>query len=180
MKFLISILLAAFMIIIGCNNPTYESPQPGIVEVHLRVSAGSFEITSKDSINITITQLRTTRADGAFANIYDNVNALADYPDNVNIIDALDKEIVIGQMYLPPDHFTNLLLTVGSPTLFVYGKRRITVTTASDYDALQILPVDYKIEENKKTLIKIYCNLDSLLIKRAEGYEFHPVFNIEK
>jgi hypothetical protein len=180
MKLFISILLVIIIIFTGCDNPAYESPKPGIIEVHLKATSGAYTVTSKDSLTMTIAQLRTTREDSAFANIYDNVNALADYTDNVNIIDALDKEIVIGQMYLPPNHFVNLLISVGAPTLFVYGKRRITVTTASDYDALQILPVDFKIEENKTTLIKITCNLDSMLIKRAEGYEFYPKFKIEK
>jgi hypothetical protein len=180
MKFFYSAIFILIFVFSSCENPTYESPDPGIVEVHLTVSAGAFAISSTDSLVMIISQLRTTREDSAFANIYDNVNSLTDYADNFNLISALNKEVVIGQMYLPPQRFVNLLLTVASPTLFVYGKRRIAVTTASDYDALQILPVDYKIEENQTTVIKVSCNLDSMLIKRAEGYEFHPIFKIVK
>jgi hypothetical protein len=166
-----------FVLFFACSNPN-ESPQPGIIEVQLKTQSGSFSISPTDSLVVNIVSLRTTRDDGATAYIYDNVNSLRDNTDAVNVLSAISSNIVIGQMYLPPQKFVELLLTVEPGGLFVYGNRRIGVTVPANYDALVRLPIEFKIEELQTTYLTITCNLDSLLLKRAEGYEFRPDFSV--
>jgi hypothetical protein len=172
-KYLIPLVLLFFFF--GCKDSSYNSPVPGIIEVRLKINRTDFEIIG--NFNLTVESLKIETPTGSYADIYDNINAIRDNADYYDVFSS--SEFIIGQMYLPPQTYSNLLLSITPSDSMTYDNKIIIVTKPADFDALYKLNMNKSINSDQKTTVTIRCDIDSILVKKIDHYEYRHKYSIE-
>ena len=160
----------------SCSDNISDSPNPGTLEVRLRTEKGNF--TYNDEFLLRIQSLKILRADGAYADIFDNLHAIRDNVDIYNILK--DTILVIGESYLPSDNFIKLLISIEPPDSLIYYGRKIKVEKDEPFDALVSLNIAKKIKSNERTVITIITKADSLLYRNIDHFIYKHHYSIQQ
>jgi hypothetical protein len=189
------VLVAAFALF-SCSDYEYSSPEPGIIEVRLKVINNRQELlpfTRVDSVVfpaanmiMVLRTLHTTQSNGALLPVYSDLQAIRRNPDGdfYNCLTTLarDSALTLGQAYAPPEQFSGLQMVIDSPfgvdiSYGFYGSF-IPVTPVLPFVALQALSASIPVESGRTTRIVVALDLDRSLIQLTESYLFQPVFFI--
>jgi hypothetical protein len=160
---------------ISCTLPTYDSPNPGIIEVRLQTISNDIRFTPLNNFILTVSAVYAVRSDGARLVVYQDVKAIDRTPSVYNTLDqsAEDSRLMMGSVYAPPGEYSgvNLLFEPGSQVI-IDGYRIIPVSKPIDFNSSLVSNAHYSVRENDTTRIIMTINLDSALVRGADNYYF--------
>jgi hypothetical protein len=165
---------------ISCTLPTYDSPNPGIIQVRLHTISSAIPFLPLNNFILTVSAVYAVRADGARLVVYQDVNAIDRTPSVYNTFDqkTMDSSFVMGSVFAPPGEYSgvNLLFTPGNQVI-IDGYRFIPVDTLKyGFSSSLVSNGRYTVRENDTTRIYMTINLDSALVKGADRYYFNQKY----
>ncbi len=165
---------------ISCTLPTYDSPNPGIIQVRLHTISKAIDFTPLNNFILTVSAVYAVRSDGARLVIFQDVNAIDRTPSVYNTLaqGTGDSTFVMGTAYAPPGNYSgvSLLYTPGNQVI-LDGYRFIPVdTTKFHFNSSLVANAPYTVRENDTTRVIMTIDLDSALVKGADKYYFNQKY----
>jgi len=168
-------------VFLSCKQYPYASPLPGILEVHLKTKSEQIPYSPLNSFGMQLTSVRAIRSDNAKMEVFEDLRAIRRSPSYFDAFDktAFDSALVIGQAYTPPGQFIGINIQTQPMGLIILdGYRLIPVDIAPSFESLVILRQTIDIQELKTTTVVVTMDVDSSLTRRAESFQFRPVFYV--
>lgn len=183
---------------LSCKQYEYASPLPGMLEVRLKVVNNRQDLVPfgpQNSYNILLRELNAIEPGNIRQPIYADLYAIRRSPDGdpINALDTLarDSSIILGEAYAPPTSFTGLNLTMNFRNSFLFFYRPpnpfpIVIPVNPPPPPAPAPPTFFDIpsptpitvNESRLTVVTVTFNLDSVLLRRSEYFEFYPSFYI--
>jgi len=166
---------------LDCTLPSYDNPQPGTMEIHLKSTSHNIPYTALNNFILKVTEARAVREDGSELIVYQDVKAIDRKATVLNTLDssAYKGDMVIGQTVAPVARYVGIALLIEPGTQLVLdGYRFIPVATDKTFDPLLVFPGSFTISEGKTTIIELTIDLDATLQKGADNYYFRPKYFI--
>jgi hypothetical protein len=197
--FRIAIGVILSLSVLSCKEYEYVSPGPGIVEIRLKVVNTREDLIPFGVTNqwfLLLKDLNLLQSGNVKLPVYADFRAIRRNPDgdplNALSISARDSDIVMGQVYAPPESFVGVDLTVNfSPSLAVFRNAlpiaNFILVSAPPPPAPAVptffrippsLDMNIKVNEGRLTRIVVTLNLDSVLVRRSEFFELNPSFYV--
>lgn len=182
---------------LSCKQYEYASPLPGVLEVRLRVVNNRQDLVPfgpQNQFGLLLKELNALEPGNIRQPIYADLYALRRSPDGdaINALDTLsrDSAIILGATYAPPTSFAGLNLTMNFsqflfffrppnplPILIAVNPPPLPAPPPPTFFEIQA-PSSIKVNEDRLTVVTVTFNLDSVLVRRSEDFEFHPSFYI--
>ena len=204
-RLLLGVMLSSLAL--SCKQYEYASPLPGVLEVRLKVVnspdslGGNREVIPFSPLSrfrFVLKELNAVQPGNVKLAIYEDLYARQriDGGDYINTLDPLANtaDIILGQAYAPPQTFTGLDMTVTfpDPAVIVVRDPRFgatflpVVAPPPPAPAVQTFyqappapqTINITVNEGRTTVVTVVFNLDSVLQRRSESFEFHPSFSI--
>lgn len=189
--------VALSLLAFSCKQYEYASPLPGILEVRLKVVNNRTDLVPfgpRSSYGLLLKELNALEPGNIRQPIYADLYALRRSPngDAVNALDTLarDSSIILGETYAPPTSFTGLNMTMNFDGFMFFFRppNPFPITILVNPPPLPAPPpptffeipaqAPIVVNESRLTVVTVTYNLDSVLVRRSEFFEFHPSFYI--
>jgi hypothetical protein len=185
LRYLAYVSYVIFIVIVALVNLNcqydYYSPQPGVIEFHLRTVSTLIEHSELNNFLLKINSVIAIRADGGQQVVYGDIKAIKSATQVVNTLDygARDSTIVVGSSYAPPAQYVGVLVRLQSGAeIILRGYQVIDVETPESFNGYLSFQSSFPVTESKKTVVVLTIDLDKSLIKGAFTYTFSPVYYI--
>ena len=180
--FVLTVALFA-LLQMSCSQYNYSSPLPGIIDLRLHTVSDTTDVAFGPLNNfvLKVSQIQTTRSDGAYAVIYADLKATGRTTGIYNTLDytARDSSMVLGEAYLPPGDYVGILMIIDPGSFMVLdGYRTIPVIRAPSLSSGLFFRKAFKIAEGRRTNIILTIDLQRSLTKLADQYLFDPLYYI--
>jgi hypothetical protein len=185
---------------LSCKDYEYLSPEPGILEIRLKVTNNRQDLIPFGSSNqwiVLLKDLNGLQPGGVQQRIYGDVHSIRRTPDGdpLNALDFMgrDSGLVMGAVFASPlDQFVGINFTVNFSQALSISRNGLPIPNviqvnspappapaSQTFFALpESMNLALKINSGRVTRITVGMNLDSVLVRRAESFELHPSFFI--
>jgi hypothetical protein len=184
-----------FVILLNCGTGIVPSPDPGIIKVTLQadpadtlivITGDTLTTVAGDSFHVKIYQGKAFTNDTTFAILYQNTSEYYEVEHNYNLFkreDGIYKEYTIFQSFLPPDNYSKIKFAINSEFLlltrgFAFGGIGIPMEIPPEASPFVEFPVNFKIDENNITEIKIQIKPLQSVIRYKDLFHFVPDLEI--
>jgi hypothetical protein len=185
MRYLAYVSYVIIIILVALANLNcqydYNSPQPGVIEVHFRTISTLIGHSALNNFLLNINTVNAIRADGGKLVVYQDIKAIGVSTQVINALDygARDSTIVIGSTYAPPGQYVGMLVLLNPGSqIILRGYQVINVDTPDGFDGVLSFHLPYPVSESRKTIVTLTLDLDKSLVKGAFTYTFSPVYYI--
>ena len=174
----------------ACKNEMMESPNPGIINIYLKVDPGTWSIGDSDTFLVNLNKMAVYRSDDVWGRIYRNRN---DYVDNSMTINLFEKDSLgnfptyqIGDSYLPPNDLVRLdfMLKPKNNELIYNGVKYPVVSADSVGGEIfgNIVRVyhDFEIKDSATTTIHLVLNMGNSLYRKFDEYIYAPEITVNE
>lgn len=173
---------------LSCGQYEYTSPNPGIVEIRLRVKNSRTDILpfgQNSKFNIVIRDLFLQRSDSARLEVLQDLEAIRRSTDGDSLnclsVAARDSQLIIGKAYAPPGTYVGLRgnsVITHDPFVVVYTIPQVpnlipvlNITGDNFFQVVGNAP-NITVSENKLTLITLTLDLDLSLVRRTSWFDW--------
>ena len=192
-----TLMVALVLFGMSCSQYDYSSPNPGILEIHLKTKNSRTDFLPFSDRSFFVFNLKNLEAftvAGARLPVLPDLNAIRRSADGdfFNTLDTLarDSSMVLGRVYAPPATYNRieLVASIISPSFVVVPNvgtlsRRIEVEQPIPFpEPLKTLPrsggtLSFTVQEGRVTRVNVMIDLDSTLVRQTETYlgqlQFH-------
>ena len=187
MKIILLLMIGIFFL--TCENKLMNSPDPGTIDIYLKVVPGTWTIGDSDTLFVNLNQMAVYRADSVWSRIY---RKLSDFRDKPLIINLFEKDSLgefpvyeIGNTNLPPNVFTRLEFMFRIYNEMSYKGVKYPVVAADSIagEAFgNIVKIHHTIEikKNETTTIHLTLNLGESLYRKFDSYVFAPKITVDE
>lgn len=188
------ICLISSIILFNCSTGIVPSPDPGIIKVTLQadpadtlivITGDTLTTIAGDSFHVKIYQGKAFINDSTFGILYQNTSEYYEVEHHYNLFkraDGIYKEYTIFQSYLPPDNYSKIRFAITSDFLlltrgFAFGGIGIPMAIPPGETPFVEFPIDFKVQENSITEIKIEIKPLQSVVRYRDIFHFVP--NVE-
>lgn len=185
---------AVLMILsLSCKDYPYDSPEAGVLEIHLAVKNSRDTLLlpfSRNSLFFAVlNDVQALEPGGPKLRVYSDLTAIRRYPQSLNLLDPSTRDSIpiLGKVYAPPAVYTDLEIRMDfSDTIYVISSdgifvNRLPVVWPPDVvptDLNTISGVSISVEQSRTTRVVVTLDLDQTLVRRPEQFELHPTFYV--
>jgi hypothetical protein len=167
---------------ISCKQYDYYSPQPGILEVHVKTISRNLEFLPLNNYSFNISNLTAVRPTQNLVHIYEDLLAYKQADEfSYNALDTRtrDSSFIIGQSYVPPGDYIGMTARwVPGLIVVLDGYRQISVIIPPEVNTSTSFQHPFTVQEAGRTKITITVNLDSTLIRTGNHLTYRPYLYI--
>jgi hypothetical protein len=185
-----TLALALVFSVMSCGQYDYSSPNPGILEIHLKTKNSRTDFLPFSDRSFFLFNLKSLEAftvSGGRLPVLPDLNAIRRSTDGdfFNTLDTLarDSSLILGKVYAPPGTYNRIemVASIISPSFVVVPNvgtltRQIEVEQPLPLpDALKTLPraggtMSFTVAEGRVTRVNVMIDLDTTLVRQTESY----------
>jgi hypothetical protein len=172
--------VSIIFLIDGCQYE-YTSPLAGKISIRLRTKSNDIEFSPLNNFVLKVTNVQIRRNDGALAVVLEDTKAIDRTTSSYNALDvrARDSNIVMGEAFVPPGDYSDVILLVEpSVSLTLDGYRTIPVDTNGAHGAFVNFNSRFTIREGQTTTIVVTFDLDNALLKGANKFYYKKIHRL--